>query len=112
MPHKLTGTGVTKTRSANGQLQVLLPRRLKAKLVAMMRTRKMKSRSGRKQKTSEVQQLETTGTKKYEIVKLSEKRSVQIQSAAAKVVQNDGEATVMCPESSPSHLTLLMLFHP
>lgn len=108
MPHELTGTGVTKTRSANGLRQVLLPRPLKAKVVAMVRIRKMTLRSRRKPKISEAQQLEITGTKKYEIAKLNEKRSAQIHLAAAKAVQNDGEGTVLCPESSPSHLTLLI----
>lgn len=110
--HELIGTGVTKTRSANGLLQVLLPRPLKAKVVAVMRTRRMKSRSQRKPKTSEAQQLEITGTKKFEIAKLSEKRNAQMHLAAAKAVQNDGEAMVLCPESSSSHLNLLILFTP
>ena len=72
MPHELIGTGIVKTRSDSGLLQVLLPPPLKAKVVAVMRTRKTKSRSQRNPKTLEVQQLEITGTKKFEIVKLSE----------------------------------------
>ena len=108
MPHELTGTGVTETRSANGLRQVLLPQPLKAKVAAMVRTRKTTLRSRRNPKISGAQQLETTGTKKYEIANLNEKKSAQIHLAAAKAVQNDGEGTVLCSESSPSHLTLLI----
>lgn len=109
MPHELTGTGVTRARSANGLPQVLLPRPLKAKTVAVMRTRKMKSRSRRNPGTSEAQQLEISGTKNFEIAKRSEKRSARMHLAAAKAVQNDGEAMVLCPESSHSHPTRLTL---
>ena len=69
----------------------------------MMRTPKTKSRSQRKIKTSEAQQLEITATKKSEIAKLSEKRNAQMHLEAAKAVRNDGEAMVLCPDSSPSH---------
>ena len=75
MHHELIGAGVTKIRSANGLLLVLLPQSLKAKAVAVKQTRKMKMKSQRKPKTSEAQQLGTTGTKKFEIMKLIEKRS-------------------------------------
>lgn len=98
------------TRSANGPFQVLLPRPLKAKAAAVMRTRKMKSRDLKRLKTLEAQQLETNVTKKIEIAKLNETRNVQMHSVAAKAVQNDGGATVLCPENSPSHLTLLIIF--
>lgn len=60
MSDKMNGTGVTKTRSANGLLQALLPRPLKAKVVAAIRNQKMKPKSPRKSKASEVQQLEIT----------------------------------------------------
>ena len=96
VPHELIVTGVTKTRSANGLLQVLLPRAPKAKVVAVMQTRKMKSRSQRKVKISEARQLEIIATKKSEIAKLSEKRNAQMHLAAAKAVQNDREAMVLC----------------
>lgn len=75
MPHKLIGADVLGTGSADGQLQILLPRPPKAKVVAVVQTRKMKWRSPRRAKPSEAQQLEITGTKKFEIAKLSEKRS-------------------------------------
>ncbi len=107
--YELTGTGVTKAPSANGLPQVLLPRPLKARVVAVRRTRKMKSRSPRNPKISEAQQLETTGTKNFEIAKLNEKKNAQMHLAAEKAVQKDGEAMVLYPESSPSHPTLLML---
>lgn len=110
MPDELIQTGIMKTRSANGLLQVLLPRPLKAKVVAVMRTRRMKSTSPRKPRTLEAQQLEITGIRKFEIAKLSETMNAQIHSAATKAAQNDGEAMVLCHESSPSHLTLLIPF--
>lgn len=69
----------------------------------------MKWRSQRNPKTSEAPQLEITGTKKLEIAKLNERRNAQMYLVAAKAVQNDGEAMVLCPESSPSHPTLLIL---
>lgn len=75
MPHKLIGAGVMGTGSADGQLRILLPRPLKAKVVAVVQTRKMRWRSPRKAKSSEAQQLEITATKKFEIAKLSEKRN-------------------------------------
>lgn len=109
MPYELIEIGVMRTRSANGLLQVLLPQSLKAKVFAVMRTRKTKSTSQRKPKPSEVQRLETTGTKKFEIAKLSEKRNAQMHLAAAKAVQNDGEAMVLCPKSSFSCPALLIL---
>ena len=60
MPDNINGIGVTKTRSANGLLQVLLPRPLKAKVVATSWNQRMKRKSPRKSKASEVQQLEIT----------------------------------------------------
>ena len=107
--HELSGAGVLRTRSANGLLQVLLPRSLRAKVVVMVQTRKMKLKGQREPKPSEAQQLEITETKKSEIVRLSEKRSVRMYLAAAKAVQNDGEAMVLFPQSSSSYLALLKL---
>lgn len=99
-------------RSAKGLLQVLLPRLLKAKVVHVMRIQKMKRRSQREPKPSEVQQLEITETKKSETAKRSKKRNAQMHSAAAMAVQIDGEAMVLCPESLPEHLSQLILSTP
>ena len=109
MGNELIGAGEMRTRSASGLLQVLLPRPLRAKVVVMVQTRRMKLTGQRKLKLSEAQQLEITETKKFEIVRHSEKRSVRMDLAAAKAVQNDGEATVLFPQSSSSYLALLKL---
>ena len=93
--------------SVDGPLLVLPAPSLKAKVVAEMRTRRMKLKSQRRPKTLEAQPLEITGTKKFEIAKLIGKRSAQMRLVAVKDAQNEGEAKVLFLESSPCNLTLL-----
>ena len=83
--------------SANGQFQVLLPRPLKAKAVAAVKSRKTRWRSQGRVTLSEGQQLGITETKKSGNAKPSEKRSGQMHMVTAKVVRNDGEVMVMFP---------------
>ena len=96
-----------KIRSANGLLQALLPRSPKVKVAAVVQSRKMELKNQRNPKPSEAQRLEITGTKKFEIAKLSEKRNAQMQLSAAKAVQNDGETMVLFPQIPFAHLPLL-----
>ena len=63
-------------RSAHGLFLVLLPRSPKAKAVIVKQNQKMRLKSQRKSRMSEAQQPEVTGTKRFEIMKLTEKRSV------------------------------------